>query len=278
MKLTFFPRTHRAQNGFTLIELLVVIAIIALLAAILFPVFGRARENARRSSCLNNMKQIGLATLQYIQDNDSYYPLQNGASIPDFMSPGTVAQKMNYLLQMSPYVKNTATYVCPSGVPFPDAVGCGGSCIKPTAVSNTTYVTNGVVMHIYDGTVNFQRAFQEAAIPNSAEIILLQEFAFNTNSMLQRPRPNFISGTTYRYDYWHAAAPYSGVTCDNNECLSDHHFDGGNLLFCDGHAKWRKFQSLSAGDFGLSPDDPYLATNTGAFINGSGSTKYSALF
>src|SRR5690242_71979 len=62
------------RTGFTLIELLVVIAIIALLAAILFPVFGRARENARRSSCASNFKQVGLGLLQYIQDNDEYFP------------------------------------------------------------------------------------------------------------------------------------------------------------------------------------------------------------
>src|SRR5947199_3153379 len=67
---------HSTKRGFTLIELLVVIAIIALLAAILFPVFSRARENARKSSCLNNVKQIGVAMMQYTQDYDEYYPLQ----------------------------------------------------------------------------------------------------------------------------------------------------------------------------------------------------------
>src|SRR5688572_24579538 len=65
----------RSQKGFTLIELLVVIAIIALLAAILFPVFARARENARRSSCANNLKQIGLGFAQYNQDNDGKFPM-----------------------------------------------------------------------------------------------------------------------------------------------------------------------------------------------------------
>src|SRR5262245_24277581 len=64
----------RRKDGFTLIELLVVIAIIALLAAILFPVFGRARENARRSTCQSNLKQMGLAIIQYSQDYDEYFP------------------------------------------------------------------------------------------------------------------------------------------------------------------------------------------------------------
>jgi prepilin-type N-terminal cleavage/methylation domain-containing protein len=61
-------------RGFTLIELLVVIAIIGILAAILFPVFARARENARRTSCISNVKQLGLAAVQYVQDYDSKYP------------------------------------------------------------------------------------------------------------------------------------------------------------------------------------------------------------
>src|SRR5471030_268187 len=65
------------KRGFTLIELLVVIAIIAILAAILFPVFARARENARRASCQSNLKQLGLATLQYVQDYDERYPMDH---------------------------------------------------------------------------------------------------------------------------------------------------------------------------------------------------------
>jgi prepilin-type N-terminal cleavage/methylation domain-containing protein len=65
----------RVNKGFTLIELLIVIAIIAILAAILFPVFARARENARKASCLSNLKQIGLGLMQYVQDYDEKYPM-----------------------------------------------------------------------------------------------------------------------------------------------------------------------------------------------------------
>jgi prepilin-type N-terminal cleavage/methylation domain-containing protein len=93
MDVTSAKRNHQrltGKTGFTLIELLVVIAIIAILAAILFPVFARARENARRSSCLSNMRQIGVGILQYNQDYDEYYPYYcpgNGQGQPTSVRP-----------------------------------------------------------------------------------------------------------------------------------------------------------------------------------------------
>ena len=95
------------KKGFTLIELLVVIAIIALLAAILFPVFARARENARKSSCANNLKQIGLGVLQYVQDYDETLPPPCIGS-PCDSGQGSWAQRIY------PYVKSAQLYACPS--------------------------------------------------------------------------------------------------------------------------------------------------------------------
>ena len=94
---------NTAKRGFTLIELLVVIAIIAILAAILFPVFGRARENARRSSCQSNLKQIGLALTQYVQDYDEQFPVTNQNN---WQTPWT--------LRVQPYIKSTQVFMCPS--------------------------------------------------------------------------------------------------------------------------------------------------------------------
>jgi len=97
--------TVRRKKGFTLIELLVVIAIIAILAAILFPVFARAREKARQTSCLSNMKQIGLAADMYCQDYDETFPMS-------IYTPGTVVVTFYHVLM--PYMKNTQMLQCPS--------------------------------------------------------------------------------------------------------------------------------------------------------------------
>src|SRR5579862_2400615 len=96
------------NRGFTLIELLVVIAIIAILAAILFPVFAQAREKARQTACLSNQKQIGLALVQYTMDYDGWLPQADGGN-PDM-----------YIIaaRMMPYIKNFAVWKCPdSGAP-----------------------------------------------------------------------------------------------------------------------------------------------------------------
>ena len=106
-------------SGFTLIELLVVIAIIAILAAILFPVFARAREKARQTSCLSNLKQLALGMLMYVQDYDEKYPAQNIAHYPG--GPGAYPQdaccvERNIYIEITqPYIKNRQLAICPSG-------------------------------------------------------------------------------------------------------------------------------------------------------------------
>jgi prepilin-type N-terminal cleavage/methylation domain-containing protein len=94
-----------SRRGFTLLELLVVVAIICLLAAILFPVFARIRENARRASCLSNLKQISLGVLQYRQDNDDKIVMVNG---------GTTGKWLDVYL---PYIQDQRVFLCPSAYP-----------------------------------------------------------------------------------------------------------------------------------------------------------------
>jgi len=97
----------KRTNGFTLIELLVVIAIIAILAAILFPVFAKVREKARQTSCASNMKQIGLAITQYVQDYDETFPLAQCGNVWD---SGTVN---HWQAEIVPYIKASGVYGCP---------------------------------------------------------------------------------------------------------------------------------------------------------------------
>ena len=104
LSISSVPARRRA---FTLIELLVVIAIIALLAAILFPVFARARENARKSSCLNNLKQVGLGMMQYMQDYDE-------TVMPHWIGSPTYPGTHRWMDLLGPYIKNNQIFICPS--------------------------------------------------------------------------------------------------------------------------------------------------------------------
>src|SRR5437868_2812758 len=94
----------KSKYAFTLIELLVVIAIIAILAAILFPVFAQAREKARQATCLSNLKQIGLGVLQYVQDNDESFPLATHWN-------DSQTKLMNAVV---PYIKSGGVWYCPN--------------------------------------------------------------------------------------------------------------------------------------------------------------------
>src|SRR5438876_5823194 len=107
------------RRAFTLIELLVVIAIIAILAAILFPVFAQAREKARKATCLSNQKQIGLAVHMYVQDYDGMFPSQQRDGVFVNLPGGPIVYKntdQHYMDELYPYCKNARIFHCPSNI------------------------------------------------------------------------------------------------------------------------------------------------------------------
>jgi len=204
------------RRGFTLIELLVVIAIIAILAAILFPVFARARENARRASCGSNLKQVGLALQQYAQDNDERLPPYVQVLDECSGSGRAVWYEMVY-----PYLKNTQMLKCPSDASERvkgDPLDRGADC-RP----NRLAISYGVNTNIMP--TNIGRKVTEFAAPS--------ETLWATDSLdggditdardLVLPMP--------------ANAP---TEFDERYRPGYRHFDGVNALFLDAHVKWQK--------------------------------------
>lgn len=116
----------RKEKGFTLIELLVVIAIIAILAAILFPVFAKAREAARKSACTSNVSQLGKAMMMYVIDNDSMYPPRADYTAAAPAPPGSVpckpCRRADWRVYAMPYTKNTQLFICPSDTGIPTVI------------------------------------------------------------------------------------------------------------------------------------------------------------
>lgn len=127
----------KARSGFTLIELLVVIAIIAILAAILFPVFAQVREKARQTSCASNMKQLNMALVMYVQDADETYPIGNSLWNMTGGWPGA-GGSMNWAAEIAPYLKSVGVFACP------DDAGAG--VIDPAGYRgiSESYVANGL--------------------------------------------------------------------------------------------------------------------------------------
>ncbi|HEX2998988.1 MAG TPA: DUF1559 domain-containing protein [Armatimonadota bacterium] len=207
------------RKGFTLIELLVVIAIIAILAAILFPVFARARENARKSTCQSNLKQLATAVLMYVQDYDEKLPAANCAGLGNGMEWNIVA---------APYIKNYGVYKCPSDpsprdiIPGQPAPGC------PTSYGN---VPANVPAHklSYGFSLDLQSS-ATAAIQDTASIMMLTE--------AQYP--------------WVEVGPYTCPVHTNHNYVAwtgklDRHMDGSNIAFMDGHVKWLKREAIWNG-------------------------------
>ncbi len=193
------------RRGFTLIELLVVIAIIAILAAILFPVFARAREKARQTSCLSNLKQIGLAVLMYAQDYDERYNLAYTAT-----DDGT----MHWPILLEPYHKNVEIYECPSD---PDPWSRGDYLLS--YIANYGLFRPGTVPDGYTVTV-----IKMASITRPAETIAIAENADGSGADAQYTYGTHGAGVSSGYNQW------ARVSLERHNGMS-------NYAFADGHAK-----------------------------------------
>ena len=220
---------QNVKKAFTLIELLVVIAIIAILAAILFPVFARARENARRASCQSNLKQIGLGILQYVQDYDEKYPQARTANVAFNGFNNTQAP---WHLVIQPYVKSIQLFQCPSNT--------AASSTKMSYTNNgngdqipVSYVCAGTDYPTYWGgrtmmTQNYGAAAAEVNFP--ATTIMVGE-------ALNRQDPEYF---------------------DNyNDMRMQNHLGTTNFLFADGHVK--SLKPVATG----TPLNMWNMTNTG---------------
>lgn len=222
------------KHGFTLIELLVVIAIIALLAAILFPVFARARENARRSSCQSNLKQIGLAYIQYTQDYDEHL-------VPNLIYSAPGGQVWNEVIM--PYAKNGQIDMCPSekrrhdgNAPYTN-YGYNHE-VQHTASGQRSwlggwYQADGTFL---ENNANLQHFLTWATIPDPSGTIMMGDCVAWADSGSPAGGGTYWStGTPWMV--WSATNPVSGA---QNYYPDPRHLEGTNFSYLDGHVKWRK--------------------------------------
>ncbi|MFP3904720.1 MAG: DUF1559 domain-containing protein [Armatimonadota bacterium] len=192
---------------------------IAILAAILFPVFARAREKARQSSCLSNVKQMGLATMMYVQDYDETMPMANSnATVPYTMPDGSTWDSWGpWFALIQPYAKNPHIFICPSG--------------GDTYHGCTSYGANRHIIRVlsWDDT-----PIKIADIEYPAQTLL---YADSSGHADDNYSPN---------NMWRLAASFHPSLF-----IPARHNGGANLAYCDGHAKWHRIMEndIYTGDY-----------------------------
>jgi prepilin-type N-terminal cleavage/methylation domain-containing protein/prepilin-type processing-associated H-X9-DG protein len=289
MTLTRWPAPKR-RGAFTLIELLVVIAIIAILAAILFPVFAQAREKARQISCTSNMRQIGMAMMQYVQDYDETYPAlpwTGQAFGAGYDSPNPNYRTVfTWISQYQPYIKNRQVWVCPSD-PDPKHWSSGYYTDGTDTDFNSTFWgiptanSYGVNMELHpyvsdpsDACYNPGEActwFNNGRPRTLASLRLpAQLYAIGDSS---RPvmEPWWIDSCN-RFSNWERYYLRTGTGGGQaatafpervKEERVKRHLGGSVMVYADGHAKWQQWRNISGGwpdiDYGRQASESLLA-------------------
>ena len=229
------------RSAFTLIELLVVIAIIAILAAILFPVFARARENARRSSCQSNLKQIGLGLIQYTQDYDEKMP----AHYLEGPSNGT---RNTWFTSTDPYIKSRQIFNCPSDTSTGQSADgyyypAGYAPLHVSYGYNTDLTVSATA-----GGVN------QAAINNVSTTVMAADNGSVASTTIAPINWADKTATNGNYGPWRIEPYLSGAALNttSREVAAPRvrHLETANVLFVDGHVKSlrsEKFYDTSVG-------------------------------
>ncbi len=269
------------QRGFTLIELLVVIAIIAILAAILFPVFAKAREKARQTACLSNMKQMALGSLQYTQDYDEKYI----AGVNRYgKGPGWAGE-------MYPYVKSTGVFRCPD-----DATALPGTTVSYALNSQfSPFVPSGngaqpisiAQLNASANTVQFfeivNSGYYDVTIPDGATSSQGMSsdvtganyggspsgFGTGGTEDLSGFNTSFGSANDGKHVQYATGYLRNSENNANNDFTAPlgRHSDGANYVMADGHAKWFRGSNVSAGQTNTVLGDCGTATPSGANTN-----------
>ncbi len=277
------------KHAFTLIELLVVIAIIGILAAILFPVFGRARENARRTSCLSNLKQIGLGAAQYIQDYDGQmfhhhedWVLDDGTQVPTLPSSvsgctgggsGNSQAEKPWIIFFQPYLKSRQIGFCPSD-PTPhsaklatDILGYNGGIAtgEPVAgseqqlaetnnLSMESYLLNSIFTHkscryALDGSP-LNGFATDAAISGFPDASIIMFSERNSETFGDSDSPVYAPNQD-DYDTWVGEESLVGADAKHQQgwLKWNRHFDGSSYLYFDGHAKWLRWSAAKRDQY-----------------------------
>ena len=244
-------RAPRRPGAFTLVELLVVIGIIAILVSILFPALRRVRLMAQRTQCLSQMRQLGAALMSYAAETKGRTPVQVFDAVPNWADPaqydrppqpgGAHLTGRSMFSALLPYLMGEKrVYVCPAAYDFSWRHDPSDA---PNALSDTSYMGNHVVADR-----------RLAQVRDSARVVFIQENRHRWNYAWMRPaRVTPPGARPPMYSMWSWDNPtVAGNGKPWGQEYSAIHEGGGNLVFVDGHAEYRRSQDLRARDFGLT--------------------------